>query len=86
MPLYEYNEGGRIVQRRLTVADRDKFPGRVPIPRRLSVCPRGQPTQGAEVLRGFYKAEQTLGGELVRKTERALGLTSDQIKKAWRED
>jgi hypothetical protein len=85
MPLYEYMEGGRRVVRRLPVAQRDSFHGRVTVPSRVLVCPRGEPTQGDEVLRGFSRAEETLGTEKVRLTAKALGLTRDQVKAVWAE-
>lgn len=86
MPAYEYSENGRTVVRVLPVADRDKFPGRVAIPSRISVCPRGAPTQGEDVLRGFYRCEERNGTDAVRRTEKALGLTSSQVKDLWKND
>lgn len=83
MPVYEYIEHGKPVLRRVPVAERDSFPGRVPLPSRLSVCPKGQPTQGSEVLTGFAKCEELYGTEKVRQTAKALGLTRDQVKKVW---
>lgn len=85
MPVYEYIEHGRRVLRALPVARRDEFPGRVVVPSRVLVCPRGAPKQGDEVLRGFRKAEETFGTEKVRLTAKAIGLTRDQVKKVWAE-
>ena len=83
MPVYEYIEGGRPVLRRVSVADRDKFPGRVKVPSRIAVCPQGQPTQGSEVLRGFSRCEDRYGTEEVRQAGKALGVTRDQVKQVW---
>lgn len=85
MPLYEYIEHGRRVTRVLPVARRDEFPGRVTVPSRINVCPTGGPTQGDEVLRGFRRAEETLGTEKVRQCAKSLGLTRDQVKKVWKD-
>lgn len=86
MPAYEYIEDGRTVVRVLPVADRDKFPGRITVPSRIAVCPRGEPAQGEQVLRGWYECEEKDGTAAVRKTEKALGLTAGQIKKVWQEN
>ena len=88
MPNYEYidPESGRRVIRRLPVAERDNFPGRVTVPARVMVCPRGEPKQGDEVLRGFSRSEDRFGTEKVRQCASALGLTRDQVKQVWRED
>ena len=83
MPSYEYIEGGRSVVRVLPVAERDRFPGRVTVPSRVMVCPRGEPSQGSQVLRGFERAESTSGTEKVRLCAKAIGLTRDQVKKVW---
>ncbi len=84
MPSYEYIEGDRRIIRILPVADRDKFPGRVTVPSRINVCPRGPSTQGDEVLRGFYRAEQTYGNSRVRLAEKALGLDHHKVKSVWK--
>ena len=86
MPNYEFIEDGRRVIRRLPVALRDSFPGRVTVPSRVLVCPRGAPTQGEDVLRGFSECEQKYGTEKVRQTAEALGLSRDQVKKVWATD
>lgn len=85
MPNYEFidPESGRRVIRRLSVAERDSFPGRVTVPSRVSVCPQGQPSQGSEVLRGFAKCEERYGTEKVRQCASAIGLSRDQVKKVW---
>lgn len=85
MPSYEYIEGGRTVIRVLPVAERDRFPGRVTVPSRIAVCPRGEQSHGEAVLRGFSRCEETFGTEKVRQCARALGLTRDQVKKVWSE-
>lgn len=84
MPNYEYidPDSGRRVIRRLPVAERDSFPGRVTVPSRVTV-PRPEPTQGDEVLRGFARCEEKDGTESVRQIARGLGTTRDAIKKAW---
>jgi len=86
MPAYEYREGGKIVVRVLPVKDRDTFPGRITIPSRLSVCPRGAPSQADEVLRGYYRSEEKLGTARVRDAEKALGMTHHQVKSLWAHD
>lgn len=85
MPNYEYidPESGRRVIRRLPVAARDSFPGRVTVPSRLSVCPKGEPAQADEVLRGFSKCEDRYGTEKVRLCAKAVGLTREQVKQVW---
>jgi hypothetical protein len=85
VPAYEYIEGGKTVVRVVPVADRDKYPGRVQVPRRVMVCPRGEPSQGDEVIRGFYQCEQRYGTAKVRLTEKALGMNASQVKKTWAE-
>lgn len=85
MPVYEYRENGKQVLRRLPVAERDNYPGRVTVPSRLNVCPRGEPTQGDEVLRGFRRAEESFGTDAVKRTAAAIGLSRDQVKKVWAE-
>lgn len=84
MPVYEYLENGKVVLRRVPVADRDMYPGRVTIPSRLTVCPRGESTQGESVLRGFYQCEQKMGTAKVRANERAMGLDHHKIKSLWK--
>lgn len=86
MPVYEYQEGNRTVLRRVPVADRDKFPGRVTVPSRINVCPQGEPTAGSQVLRGFAKCEESFGTEKVRQCANAVGLTRDQVKTLWKND
>jgi hypothetical protein len=83
MPAYEYIERGRTVIRVLPVADRDKFPGRVVIPRRVMVCPRGEPSQADQVIKGFYACEQKYGTARVRLTEKALGMNASNVKAVW---
>jgi hypothetical protein len=83
MPLYEYREGDRIVERVLPVAARDSFPGRITIPRRVSVCHRGEPSQGESVLAGWKDCEEKDGTEAVRQTAASLGLSREQVKQAW---
>jgi hypothetical protein len=83
MPVYEYIENGKQVLRKLAVAERDNYPGRVVVPSRVNVCPRGEPTQGSEVLQGFSRCEERYGTEQVRQTAKALGLSRDQVKKVW---
>lgn len=85
MPVYEYREGRKTVLRRLPVEERDKYPGRITVPSRLTVCPKGAMTQGEQVLRGFYQCEQRYGTARVRQTEKALGLNHHGVKKAWRQ-
>jgi hypothetical protein len=85
MPVYEYIEDGRRVLRKLPVAQRDDFPGRVTVPSRVLVCPRGKESQGTEVLRGFAQCEDRYGTEKVRQTAQAIGLTRDQVKQVWKE-
>jgi len=85
MPIYEYREGGKMVLRQLPVARRDDFPNRVTVPSRVEVCPRGQPTQGDQVLRGFYRCEEKSGTASVRRIEKELGMTASQVKKVWNE-
>jgi hypothetical protein len=85
MPLYEYIENGKQVIRRLPVARRDDFPGRVVVPSRIAVCPQGEPSQGAQVLRGFARCEDTYGTEKVRQCAKGIGLTRDQVKQVWKD-
>lgn len=84
MPVYEYRHRGKVILRRVPVAERDRYPGRVTIPSRLTVCPRGEPTQGEQVLRGFYEEELKTGSKAVRQTERALGLNHHKVKSLWK--
>jgi hypothetical protein len=86
MPAYEYQQGGKTIVRVLPVERRDDFPGRVVIPSTLHVCPRGEPTQGDQVLRGFYRCEEKNGTAAVRNTEKALGLTAGKVKDLWKHD
>lgn len=82
MPLYEYLEAsGRIVERVLPVQERNRFPGRLTVPRRVNVCPRGAPTVAESALRGFYGVEQTGGLDEIRRE--CEGLEPDQIKSIW---
>jgi len=83
MPLYEYLEGDRIVERVLPVARRDAYPGRIKVPRRVSVCHRGEPSQGEAVLNGWKDCEERDGTEAVRQTAASLGLSREQVKQAW---
>ncbi len=83
MPLYEYIEGGRQVIRRLPVAERDSFPGRVVVPSRINVCPKGEPTQAETTLAGWKDCEERDGTEAVRQTAASLGMTREQVKRAW---
>lgn len=83
MPAYDYLEGGRRVTRVLPVAERDSFPNRITVPDRIMVCPRGEPTQSDAVLAGYKACEEKDGTEAIRRDCAALGLTRDQVKKAW---
>ena len=84
MPCYEYLESGRVVERVLPVERRDEFPGRVTVPRRVSVCPRGKPSQGAEVLRGFYREESKPGAAAgLHRATASLGLSPSQVRDVW---
>lgn len=80
MPIYEYLEDGHIVERILSVEERDKFPNRVTAPRRVKVCPRGRPSQEMDVMRGLYQVEQQLGTAGFRKR---FPFTIEQTRKAW---
>lgn len=80
MPCYEYLENGRVVDRVLPVARRDDFPGRITVPRRLHVCPRGAPTAENELMTGWKDCEESMGTEGVRKMAKGLGLTREQVK------
>lgn len=82
MPLYEYIENGRQVIRRLPVHRRDEFPGRVVVPSRIAVCPRGEPEHGNQLLEGWKQCEESSGTEAARQMARGLGLTRDQVKRA----
>lgn len=86
MPLYEYNEGGRLVTRHASVAERDRWPGRVTVPRRVSVLAGSGRSEGQwqaeEVLRGFRREEQK-DPRLNDTMRRGLGMTPDQIKDVW---
>jgi hypothetical protein len=89
MPTYQYKEPatGEIVERFLPVEDRDRYPGRLTVPRRVNVCPRGKPSQGAEVLRGFAREESKPGGSAaLHRTVAAAGLTPSRIKEVWADD
>jgi hypothetical protein len=82
MPVYQYLEGERLVERVLPVARRDDFPGRLAVPRRVLVCPRGRISQGEQVLRGFYEVEQR-DPSMHRQLKANLGLSAAQIREAW---
>ena len=82
MPLYEYIENGKQVIRRLPVARRDDFPGRVRVPSRVNVCPRGEPEHGSQLMQGWKECEESMGTEGVRSMARGLGLTREQVKQA----
>lgn len=84
MPNYEFidPESGRRVIRRLPVAERDSFPGRVTVPSRINVCPKGEPETGSQLLDGWKACEQSMGTEGVRKMARGLGLSREQVKQA----
>jgi hypothetical protein len=80
MPTYEYIENGRRVLRVLPVSERDSFPGRVTVPSRVAVCPRGPATQAQEAMDGLRKVEQQIGtGEFRRRFPFSVG----QTRKAW---
>ncbi len=83
MPLYEYVENGRIVERVLPVAARDSYPGRITIPRQVSVCHKGEPSHAEVTLQGWKDCEEKDGTEAVRQTAASLGLTRDQVKAVW---
>lgn len=86
MPVYEYVENGRIVERAVPVDQRDAFPGRLTVPRRVSVCPRGKPSQGSEVLRGLYREESKPGAASgLHRCMGSLGLNPSQVKDVWDE-
>lgn len=84
MPNYEFidPESGRRVIRRLPVAQRDSFPGRVTVPSRIHVCPKGEPEQGSQLLQGWKECEESMGTNGVRDMARGLGLTREQVKQA----
>lgn len=84
MPIYQYYDAGthRLLERRLPVAERDAFPGRVPIPGRFFVCPREEPSPSSSVLDGFRKVEQQLGTTAL---ERQTGFRSAEVKRIWKE-
>lgn len=84
MPNYEFidPESGRRVIRRLRVEDRDSFPGRVTVPSRVSVCPRGEPEHGSQLMDGWKACEEQGGTESARQMARGLGLTREQVKAA----
>lgn len=81
MPLYEFMENGRVVARVLPVDARDSFPHRITVPSRISVCPRGAPTQEDELMQGWKEIEEQ-DGRGARDLERSLGLTASQVKDA----
>jgi hypothetical protein len=81
MPLYEFRERGGVVLRVLPVARRDDFPNRISVPSRLSVCPRGEPTQEDGLLKGWREIEEQ-DGSGARRLEKSLGLTADKVKDA----
>lgn len=83
MPCYEYIEGGETVVRVLPVAERDRFPGRVTVPSRISFLLASEPKQGDQVLRGWYRCEESSGTEKVRQAAKSLGLTREGVKKVW---
>jgi hypothetical protein len=84
MPVYQYIERGHIVERVLPVNRRDEFPGRIPVPARVLVCPSGVAPIADRVQAGFYAVEQKPGGldELRRECD---GMSVDQIKETWAE-
>ena len=85
MPCYQYNENGVIVERVLPVAERDAFPGRVTVPRRVMVLAGGRSEaewQAGEVLRGFRREEQK-NPRLNDVVRNALGMTPAQVKDTW---
>lgn len=86
MPVYEYIEGGRVVARRLPVEERDRFPGRIVVPRTVRVLTGTGRTeaewQASEVLRGFYREEQK-NPRLNDTVRAALGMNADGVKDTW---
>lgn len=82
MPVYEYREGNRIVERILPISERDRFPNRITVPRRVSVCHQGEPQHGSQLLDGWKAVEESGGTESVRRMAKGLGLSRDQIKRA----
>lgn len=83
MPLYEYRgPDGKTFVRRMPVAQRDAIPGRLTVPSRVAVCPKGEPEHGSQLLNGWKQCEESMGGEGVRKLARSLGLSREQVKQA----
>lgn len=82
MPVYEYREGDRIVERVLPIDRRDAFPNRLTVPRRINVCPRGEPEHGSQLLQGWKECEEDGGTDSTRQLARQMGLTREQVKQA----
>lgn len=80
MPLYEYLEAGRIVSRVLPVEQRDAFPGRIPVPSRVCVCPRGAPSQEHSTMNGLRKVEQQIGTTALR---RGFPFSVEHTRRVW---
>jgi hypothetical protein len=79
MPIYEFQEGSKIVERVLSVAERDKFPGRVTAPRRVLVCPRGETSQPHAVMNGLRKQEEKYGSAF----SKMWPFSVKQTREAW---
>jgi len=80
MPTYEYVENGQRVVRVLPVSERDSFPGRVTVPSRVAVCPRGQQSQEQAAMNGLRTVEQQIGTSEFR---RRFPFSVKQTRKAW---
>lgn len=80
MPTYEYIEAGKRVLRVLPVEQRDSFPGRVTVPSRVAVCPRGEPSQEHAAMDGLRKVEQQIG---TSEFQRRFPFSVKQTRKAW---
>lgn len=53
------------------------------VPRVTSVCPKGEEPQNVEVLRGFKKLEEKIGGSTI---ERGMKMSANRIKQVWERD
>ena len=80
MPTYEYIENGQKIVRVLPVSRRDEFPGRVSVPSRIAVCPRGAPSQEHAVMNGLRTVEQQMGTTAFRK---AFPFSVEHTRKVW---
>lgn len=85
MPLYEYAEAGRVVERVLPIEQRDAYPHRITVPARITV-PRGLQHPGSVAAGGpqaLRELEIKHGGHGDRLA-REMGFGSaEQIRRIW---